>query len=876
MSKHGTSRMAEFSCAFLALLISLPMCCQSSSTAVQIPRVCQALPSGTPPDLVQALATQPTAKLYDQLGLLYGRAGSPKCASIAFQAALALDPTASETRYNLSLALIDNHQPAEAANQLRLVLQQQPDSFAAHNALGLALQDLGHNDDAVNEFRHALSINRQFALAYYDLAELLSSEHSYPAAIYYLTQGLTSSPGPQLALQIKTALAVAHAQNGNYAEAIPVLQDLAAAQPDSVELHYDLATAYAHQENYLESIKEYKEVLRLDPIHLSAELLLAKALLNQGNVEESLPYLRDYVQRNSDDPEGLEILGDALKDSIHPKEALEVLQHAVRANPNSYKAHYDLGVILGRSGRLEEGIRELQTAVKLKPDGSEARYQLSRLLARNKQDVAAKRQLAIFEKLKEDDERQTRAAFLANQANGALQQGRTKEAIETYRQAVALEPKDAKLHYNLAIAATKAGDHVAEEHELAKALELDPTFVQAHNQLGSSLLSSGKLVEAQREFRKALDFDPQSSDALNNLGTVLGHEGKNAEAEKLFRRAITLDPHEPLAYVNLGLTLAAQKKYSDAEQQLQNALALDANNANALTALGMLQDKAGRSADSVATFRKLAALHPESSAVHVNLGISLGDANDLNGALAEFTEAVRLDPNSALAEYNRGRVLYALHRPHDARESLDAAVKLSPMYVDALLLLGVIEHSSARSTQLFQRVVELQPDNSEAHFYLGRNRLQEGKKEEAIEQWKKAVELNPENTSALSSLARLLSQEKNPEAGEYLSRLQAVEQKQQQADRIKELNNFALHSAEQNNWMQAVAQLHEAIDLCRQCDQLGVLRKNIGLIYARAGKVEEARQELQRALKLLAAGPDMDAASEALRQLNPSGNSSPR
>lgn len=867
----GILKIARCFCLFLALVISLPVAAQTSGTgsaASQIPRECEALPSDTPPELVQALATQPTAKLYDQLGLLYGRAGSPRCASVAFQAALVLDPNATQTRYNLSLALIENRQPAEAVDQLRVVLQQQQDSFAAHNALGLAFQDLGRSDDAIDEFRTALRINRHFALAYYDLAQLLSSQHSDAAAIYYLKQGLASSPAPQLMLQMKTALAVAYAQLGNYAESLPVLQELVAAQPDSVDLHYDLATAYAHQENYAEAAKEYKEVIRLDPSRAPAELLLAKALLNQSNLEESLPYLRDYVQRNPSDPEGLEILGDALKDSTHPQEAVDVLQRAVKANSRSYKAHYDLGVMLGRSVRLNDAIRELQSAVQLKPDGPEARYQLSRLFARNKQDGAAKQQLAVFEKLKEDDERQTRAAFLGNQATGALQQGRAKEAVEDYRKAVALEPRDPKLHYSLAIALAKLGDRAGEQRELIRGIELDPKFSQAHNQLGSSLLLDGKLADAEREFRKAVDSDPQSADVLNNLGTALGREGKNAEAEAFFRRAVTIDPQAPLGFVNLGLTLAAEKKYSEAEQQVQNALELEANNANALTALGMLQDKAGRTLDSVATFRKLAGLHPESSEAHVNLGMALADANDLEGALAEFTEASRLDPNSALAQYNRGRVLYALHRPDNARESLNAAVKLSPDYVEALLLLGVIEHSSVQATQLFQRVVELQPGNSEAHFYLGRNLLQEGKKGEAIQQWKKAVELNPDNVSALSSLARLLTQEKSPEAEHYLSRLQAVEQTQQQTDRIKELNNFALRAAEQNNWTQAITQLQEAIDLCQQCVQLGVLRKNIGLIYARAGNADEARQQLQLALKLLPAGPDMDAATQALQQLS--------
>jgi regulator of sirC expression with transglutaminase-like and TPR domain len=43
----------------------------------------------------------------------------------------------------------------------------------------------------------------------------------------------------------------------------------------------------------------------------------------------------------------------------------------------------------------------------------------------------------------------------------------------------------------------------------------------------------------------------------------------------------------------------------------------------------------------------------------------------------------------------------------------------------------------------------------------------------------------------------------------------------------------------------------------------------MGLIYARKGDAEHARQELQIALKLLPNGPDSIAAQQALRQLQP-------
>ena len=837
----------------------------AQAQSAQIPKSCQ---SNIEPvsGLLRAVADQPTAMLFEQLGIAYGRTGNPKCAIAAFHRALDLEPGRTQSKYELALALIEAHAPAEAAEQLHAVIANQPDSFAAHNVLGLAFQDLGRTEDAANEFQTAIRIKPDFALAYYDLAQLRSAQKSYRAAVFYLTQGLSTSPSAEMAQQMRTALAVTDAQLGNYDDAIPLFREASTAQPESAELHFDLATAYAHLKNYTDAVNEYREVLRLDPHRNDAQLLLAKALLNQSLVEESLPVLRDYVQHNPNSPEGLEVLGDALKESSHSQEAIDILQRAIRANPATFKAHYDLGAVLGRSNQLQAAIRELRVAVKLNPDSPDARYQLARLLSRDKEDAASKEQLARFSALKEEEERQSKAGFFINRASAAFQQGHAEEARENYEQALALQPHDPKLHYNLAIALSKS-NAADEQRELRKAIELDPNFFEAHSQLGSSLLSAGRLAEAEHEFRVAEGLDPSSPEALNNLGTVFGREGKNEDAEKLFQRAIAADPGAPLGFVNLGLTLAAQKKYDDAQQQLHAALKLDPKNIGALNALGMVEDKTGHKEESVATFRELVKLEPNSADAHLQLGIALADASNLDAALIEFSNAIRLAPDSSLAYYNEGRAFYGLHRLDDAHRALESAVKVSPNYVDALLLLGVLEHSSPYATELFRRVIALDPGNTEARLYLGRNLLQEGKHEDAITQWKVALKYDPDNLSVLSSLARTLSQQKSPEAQVYLARLQAAQKKEQVSDRVRELNNFALHAAEQNHWAQAVDQMQQAIDICGQCQEMGVLRKNIGLIYAREGDTRQAQQQLQLALELLPGGPDQAAAKQALRQL---------
>src|SRR5207249_9569580 len=83
---------------------------------------------------------------------------------------------------------------------------------------------------------------------------------------------------------------------------------------------------------------------------------------------------------------------------------------------------------------------------------------------------------------------------------------------------------------------------------------------------------------------------------------------------------------------------------------------------------------------------------------------------------------------------------------------------------------------------------------------------------------------------SFANLARVLSQTGSPEAAEYMTKFKALQERQEATDRVRQLNNFALQAAKDNNWSQALGQMEEAIELCRDCPQLAVLRKNIGII----------------------------------------------
>jgi tetratricopeptide (TPR) repeat protein len=176
--------------------------------------------------------------------------------------------------------------------------------------------------------------------------------------------------------------------------------------------------------------------------------------------------------------------------------------------------------------------------------------------------------------------------------------------------------------------------------------------------------------------------------------------------------------------------------------------------------------------------------------------------------------------------------------------------------------------------EVLDRLVRIDPENTDAHYLLGQNLLRAGKTQEAVEQWKIAVKLDPQNVSSLYNLARTLAKAKDLEAKIYLERFEALQKTEQLSDRVQRLNNFALESANAHNWPLAVEQLQESIKTCGQCKQLPVLHRNLGLIYARKGDIEAGRHELETALQINPHDSDAQKVLQVLRRIPPPNTSS--
>lgn len=166
-------------------------------------------------------------------------------------------------------------------------------------------------------------------------------------------------------------------------------------------------------------------------------------------------------------------------------------------------------------------------------------------------------------------------------------------ALDVYRKAVALSPKNEDIHFRMGVCHAALGQQDQAEGEYREAIRLFPDFPEAHNNLGSLLVRQGHLDEGLTHLRAALVGNPKNPKAHNNLGMALARQGNLASAITEFEEASRLDPASPEVWVNLANAYILQRRYAEARVPLDTALGLDPQFAPALKARGRLESRSG-------------------------------------------------------------------------------------------------------------------------------------------------------------------------------------------------------------------------------------------------------------------------------------------
>jgi tetratricopeptide (TPR) repeat protein len=213
--------------------------------------------------------------------------------------------------------------------------------------------------------------------------------------------------------------------------------------------------------------------------------------------------------------------------------------------------------------------------------------------------------------------------------------------------------------------------------QFRKASTLAPKEPEYHYRLGVALLESERYEEAVPELKLAASMAETSSWRLP-LAKALHHTGEDQAAIEAIRTAIAGAPSP--GEVKTARALMAQiadplaRFPKQAQAQLDKGIAwLEQNDVPQ---------------QAIISFEEILRDFPDLAVVHSLLGLAYQRLDDAGRAVDEFKRALELNPEDARSHYLLGELYIARQRPQAAKEHFEQALQRNPTLDEAWLRLG--------------------------------------------------------------------------------------------------------------------------------------------------------------------------------------------
>lgn len=288
----------------------------------------------------------------------------------------------------------------------------------------------------------------------------------------------------------------------------------------------------------------------------------------------------------------------------------------------------------------------------------------------------------------------------------------------------------------LAQALTQARNHHAAE-ALATATHLTaehPEYAQGWKLEGSLLEDAGQAAQAEACYERGLQLSPADPDLLFKVGAYRLQTGNAAQARTLLERAAALTPTDPDTLFYLAQAYHLDGDDEKALATMRRCVDLDHTNALALETYGALLASTGDSAAGLVQLQAAAHLDPTLDRLDYDLAYANLHSENLDVALQYAEQAARKHPGDQRTLALLAEIDVRLSRWSEARQAFATLLAAHPDDPDTLLGLGQSELSLKdyqASVMTLQHLLELDPANVLAHFYLARDYTALGRTAEA-------------------------------------------------------------------------------------------------------------------------------------------------
>jgi tetratricopeptide (TPR) repeat protein len=342
-----------------------------------------------------------------------------------------------------------------------------PRTFDWWYLAGVVETRVGRAADAARSFERAIALAPDYvparlkrAEALFDAGDLAGSARAFDA--------LTKEAGAPAATAAPATVTTA---------------TTAAAAAAAPAAHYGLGRIRAAEGDQAGAIAQFQEACRLFPEFGAAHYALALAYRALGRIDDAQREMA-LQQRYTNAWPGVE---DPVAAKIAPLR-------------DDARAHMERGIAAWKAGRLDEAIKEHEEAVRLQPSLAQAHANLIILYGHEKNAAATAAAESHYRTVVSLNSNLGEAHYNYGVLLMEAGASRQDEAIEAFKNAIAVNPHNAPAHNNLGLLMEMRQDVAGAEQEYRLAVQDDPTFRFARFNLGRALVALRKLDEAIAEF----------------------------------------------------------------------------------------------------------------------------------------------------------------------------------------------------------------------------------------------------------------------------------------------------------------------------------------------------------------------------------------
>ena len=262
--------------------------------------------------------------------------------------------------------------------------------------------------------------------------------------------------------------------------------------------------------------------------------------------------------------------------------------------------------------------------------------------------------------------------------------------------------------------------------------------------------------------------DPSSAEAYYKSATTHHDLGEFDQAISEYRQAIALNPNSPIIHNRLGVAYSELKQYDAALDAYQKALVLSPMTAEPHYNMGLVYLKQGDLPRAAEAFKRAVAIDAEWGDPYTGLGEVYLKQGDFGQAARAYKQATRLNPSgNPSAILGLGKTYVKQGRLEDATIAIEKAIEIQVDNTEAHYQLAQIyikrgEKKKAASAMVFFKVlrqtdpllneaeawVKRHPNDARGYNNLGIVYLARRRSEDAIANYKRAISLAPHLATA--------------------------------------------------------------------------------------------------------------------------------